>query len=67
MSFLGEREDVPELIRALDILLLPSWEEPFGRALIEAMALEVPVIATSVGGPAEILDDGREGFLRAAA
>jgi glycosyltransferase involved in cell wall biosynthesis len=64
VSFLGEREDVPELIRALDILLLPSWEEPFGRALIEAMALEVPVIATSVGGPAEILDDGREGLLR---
>ncbi|HTA34965.1 MAG TPA: glycosyltransferase family 4 protein [Solirubrobacteraceae bacterium] len=63
VSFLGEREDVPELIRALDILLLPSWEEPFGRALIEAMALEVPVIATSVGGPVEILEDGREGLL----
>ena len=54
---------MPELVRALDILLLPSWEEPFGRALIEAMALDVPVIATSVGGPAEILDDGREGLL----
>jgi L-malate glycosyltransferase len=65
VRFLGEREDVPELIRALDILLLPSWEEPFGRALIEAMALEVPVIATSVGGPVEILEDGREGLLRA--
>lgn len=64
VSFMGEREDVPELIRALDVLLLPSWEEPFGRALIEAMALEVPVIATSVGGPGEILDDGREGLLR---
>jgi glycosyltransferase involved in cell wall biosynthesis len=64
VSFLGEREDVPELIRALDLLLLPSWEEPFGRAIIEAMALEVPVIATSVGGPAEILTDGREGLLR---
>jgi glycosyltransferase involved in cell wall biosynthesis len=64
VSFLGEREDVPELISALDVLLLPSWEEPFGRALIEAMALEVPVIATSVGGPREILDDGREGLLR---
>ena len=64
VSFLGEREDVPELISALDVLLLPSWEEPFGRALIEAMALEVPVIATSVGGPREILDDGHEGLLR---
>ncbi len=63
VSWLGEREDVPELVRALDVLLLPSWEEPFGRALIEAMALGVPVVATSVGGPPEILEDGREGFL----
>jgi L-malate glycosyltransferase len=65
VSWLGEREDVPALMRALDVLLLPSWEEPFGRAVIEAMALEVPVIATDVGGPAEIVTDGREGCLRA--
>jgi glycosyltransferase involved in cell wall biosynthesis len=63
VSWLGEREDVPELVRALDVLLLPSWEEPFGRALIEAMALGVPVIATEVGGPPEILESGREGYL----
>lgn len=63
VCWLGEREDVPELVRALDVLLLPSWEEPFGRALIEAMALEVPVIATNVGGPPEIVEDGREGYL----
>lgn len=63
VSWLGEREDVPTLIRALDILLLPSWEEPFGRTLIEAMAMGVPVIATNVGGPAEIIEDGREGYL----
>jgi glycosyltransferase involved in cell wall biosynthesis len=63
VSFLGERDDVPELMRALDVLLLPSWEEPFGRAVIEAMALRVPVIATDVGGPAEIIEHGREGYL----
>jgi L-malate glycosyltransferase len=63
VSWLGEREDVPELVSALDVLLAPSWEEPFGRALIEAMALEVPVVATSVGGPPEIIQDGREGYL----
>ncbi len=63
VSWLGEREDVPELVRALDILLLPSVEEPFGRALIEAMALGVPVVSTNVGGPPEILEDGREGYL----
>jgi len=63
VSWLGEREDVPELMRAMDVLLLPSWEEPFGRSLIEAMALGVPVIATDVGGPREIVRDGREGYL----
>ena len=65
VSWLGEREDVPELIGALDVLLLPSWEEPFGRALIEAMALGVPVVATSVGGPPEIVEQGRQGYLLA--
>ncbi len=63
VSWLGERDDAPELVRAMDILLLPSEEEPFGRALIEAMALGVPVLATNVGGPPEIVQDGREGYL----
>jgi L-malate glycosyltransferase len=65
VSWLGEREDVPELMRALDVLLMPSWEEPFGRSLIEAMALCVPVAATNIGGPPEIIEDGREGYLLA--
>jgi L-malate glycosyltransferase len=60
--FLGEREDVPELMRALDVLLVPSWEEPFGRTVVEGMAMGVPVAATSVGGPAEIIRPG-EGLL----
>ena len=63
VSFLGERDDVRELVRALDVLLLPSHAEPFGRALLEAMALEVPVLATNVGGPPELIRDGREGYL----
>lgn len=63
VSWLGEHEDIRGLMRALDVLLLPSREEPFARALIEAMALEVPVVATNVGGPPEIVRDGREGFL----
>jgi len=61
--WLGEREDVAELIAALDLLLVPSWEEPFGRAVTEAMALEVPVLATEIGGPAEILAGGQGGIL----
>jgi glycosyltransferase involved in cell wall biosynthesis len=63
VAWLGEREDVPEIVRALDVLLLPSWEEPFGRAVLEALALEVPVVATAVGGPCEVIEDGREGYL----
>jgi glycosyltransferase involved in cell wall biosynthesis len=58
VCFLGERDDIPEVLRAVDLLLVPSWEEPFGRAIIEAMASGVPVVATDVGGPPEILVEG---------
>ena len=60
VRFLGERDDVPELLRAVDLLLVPSWEEPFGRTVIEAMASRVPVVATDIGGPAEILGEGED-------
>lgn len=65
VSFLGERDDLPEILAALDLVLVPSWEEPFGRTVIEAMAAGVPVAATAIGGPAEILDHGRTGLLLA--
>jgi L-malate glycosyltransferase len=65
VSFLGERADVPQILRALDLALVPSWEEPFGRSVIEAMAMETAVLATSVGGPAEIVTDGVDGILLA--
>jgi L-malate glycosyltransferase len=63
VHFLCERADVPQLLPAVDLLLAPSWEEPFGRSIIEAMAAGVPVAATRSGGPAEIIDDGRTGLL----
>jgi glycosyltransferase involved in cell wall biosynthesis len=63
VRLLGERSDVPEVLRALDMLLVPSWEEPFGRSVVEALALGVPVAATSVGGPREVLRDGIDGLL----
>jgi glycosyltransferase involved in cell wall biosynthesis len=63
VRFLGEREDIPQLLRALDILLVPSWEEPFGRVVIEGMAVSTPVLATAVGGPAEVIEDGDDGIL----
>ncbi len=63
VEFLGERSDVPHVLRALDLVLVPSAEEPFGRTVIESMAMETPVIATSVGGPTEIISDGDDGVL----
>jgi glycosyltransferase involved in cell wall biosynthesis len=63
VSFLGERRDVPDVLRALDILLVPSWHEPFGRSVIEAMAVGTPVIATNVGGPNEVLVNRMTGLL----
>jgi glycosyltransferase involved in cell wall biosynthesis len=60
---LGERDDIPEIMRALDIVLVPSWEEPFGMAVIEAMAMELPVVATNVGGASEIVIHEQNGLL----
>jgi glycosyltransferase involved in cell wall biosynthesis len=61
VQFLGEVRDVPVLVRALDVALSPSWAEPFGRSVMEAMALEAYTIATAVGGPPEFLQDGVQG------
>jgi glycosyltransferase involved in cell wall biosynthesis len=47
----------------LDIMILPSWEEPFGIVVLEAMAAGINVIATDAGGPPEILDHGQAGLL----
>ncbi len=61
--FCGERDDIPQLMQSLDILLLPSWYEPFGRVVIEAMAMERVVVASAEGGPLEIIEDGISGGL----
>jgi L-malate glycosyltransferase len=65
VRFLGETEDVRLVLGASDALLIPSWEEPFGRSMIEGMAMGLPVIATNVGGPAEVIHDGVDGLLLA--
>lgn len=63
VRFLGERDDVARILRATDLLLLPSWSEPFGRVVVEAMAMGVPVVATDSGGPPEIITSGVDGVL----
>ncbi|MCL4543839.1 MAG: glycosyltransferase family 4 protein [Chloroflexi bacterium] len=63
VHWLGERTDVPSLLHTADYVLVPSWQEPFGLVVIEAMAAAKVVIATSVGGPSEIIRHGETGFL----
>ena len=61
---LGEQELVVPLLSIADLLLLPSSQESFGVAALEAMACEVPVVASRVGGLPEVIADGETGFLR---
>lgn len=63
VEFLGERADAPRLMLAADFLVLPSHMEGLSNALLEAMAARCPVIASAVGGSAELIDDGRTGLL----
>lgn len=61
--FTGYRRDVPRMLRALDLVIHPPDREPLGRAVMEAMATAVPVIAVNRAGPAEIVRDEVDGFL----
>lgn len=61
--FAGFRDDVPALLRLMDVFVLPSLNEGMSHALLEAMALERPVVATGVGGNVEVVDPGRTGLL----
>lgn len=63
---LGEQELVVPLLSVADLFLLPSTQESFGLAALEAMACEVPVIASAVGGLPEVIDHGISGFLHAS-
>lgn len=63
VRFLGARRDVPEIIRAMDIFVLPSLSEGMSITLLEAMAAGLPIVATRVGGNPEVVVDGETGFL----
>ena len=61
--FLGKQDNVEEILGIADVLLLPSELESFGLAALEAMACEVPPVATRVGGLPELVTHGVDGFL----
>lgn len=63
VSFLGVRNDVPALLAASDLSILPSHEEGFSNAVIEAMYAGLPLIVTDVGGNPEAVVDGETGLV----
>jgi len=63
VTFVREQQDLVPWLSVADLFLLPSSSESFGMAALEAMACEVPVVASRIGGLPEVIDDGETGFL----
>jgi len=63
VQFLGNRADVPEVLRMLDIFVLSSLNEGISNTILEAMATGLPVVATNVGGNSELVEHGVTGLL----
>lgn len=61
--FLGQREDIPNIMKSLDLFVSFSDREPFGRVIIEALAMETPVIVANSGGAPEIIENGNCGTI----
>ena len=64
---LGERGDIPEVLAAMDVFVLPSIAEGMSNTVLEAMASGLPVVATRVGGNPELVEDGVTGRLVSAS
>jgi glycosyltransferase involved in cell wall biosynthesis len=63
LHLLGRRSDVPEVLSAMDVFVLSSHDEGMSNAILEAMAMEKPVVATDVGGTGEVVSEGVTGHL----
>jgi sugar transferase (PEP-CTERM/EpsH1 system associated) len=63
IHLLGQRDDVADILRTMDIFVLPSRSEGMCNALLEAMATGLPIVATAVGGNTELVQDGFNGLL----
>jgi glycosyltransferase involved in cell wall biosynthesis len=61
--FLGDRRDIPAVLAALDVTVLPSASESLSNVIMEAMAAGIPVVASNVGGNPELVEHGTTGFL----
>ena len=63
ISAVGYVEDIAELYKKINVFVQPSLKEGLGKSIAEAMCLGKPVIATRSGGPEELIEDGKSGFL----
>jgi glycosyltransferase involved in cell wall biosynthesis len=60
---LGLRKDIPDILKSIDVFVLPTLQEALGTSFLEAMAMGKPVIGTNVGGVGEVIKDGVNGYL----
>jgi len=67
VRFLGWRQDVPRVMSALDVFILPSLNEGMGKVLVEAMAMGKPIVASAVGGITDLVRQGENGLLAPCA
>jgi glycosyltransferase involved in cell wall biosynthesis len=59
----GFRQDIPQILKSLDVLIVPSEVETFGMVVLEALAAGVSVVSCATGGPTEIIENGENGFI----